>query len=269
MFDDPDGVLLKIKTSLLNKVRVGETCWLWSGAVNNTGMPMMRDPRSVKIVSARRLVYEVYCGKFLRLYFVRSRCGNKLCVNPRHLFLASSCRKHPKMLAEKPRHRSVLDDRTEEDVARKFWSMVSMKSTNECWEWAPESRRVCDDNLKYRRRPYFSSNLFGRYRRASRIAYLLFYGYLSDDLDVCHRCDNDSCVNPYHLFLGTPKDNALDMLNKGRGKSTLNPVQVRRIRSELGVDSSLRRRKELCLEYRVSLSALYCLWRGRTYGWVA
>ena len=55
-----------------------------------------------------------------------------------------------------------------------------------------------------------------RYIDSHRISHILFKGEIPEGIQVLHQCDNPSCVNPEHLFLGTQVNNMQDMISKGR-----------------------------------------------------
>jgi len=56
----------------------------------------------------------------------------------------------------------------------------------------------------------------GKKFRAHRLAWEMTNGPIPNRSLVLHRCDNPRCVNPEHLFLGSPKDNMIDKMEKGR-----------------------------------------------------
>ena len=86
----------------------------------------------------------------------------------------------------------------------RFWNKVD--KTDTCWNWTAAK----------------SSQGYGRFRLNGKLesphvlSYRLHNGDYDSSKDVCHSCDNPSCVNPDHLFLGSRSDNMKDCVRKGR-----------------------------------------------------
>src|SRR5690242_2894472 len=88
----------------------------------------------------------------------------------------------------------------------RFWAKV-IKSEG-CWQWL-------GDVVPNKSTPYGRMYWEGKTRLAHIVSWFVHYGEWPDRL-VLHECDNSLCVNPYHLYLGTAKQNMKDRQARNR-----------------------------------------------------
>ncbi len=114
---------------------------------------------------------------------------------------------------------------------------------------------------------YGRFHLDGKKELSHRASWRIFRGEIPEDRQVLHECDNPSCVNPNHLFLGTHDDNMKDMAKKGRGDGAkgishhfakLNPEKAFEIRWYAAMG---RKHKDIAAEYGITRSLVGCVTR--------
>lgn len=85
----------------------------------------------------------------------------------------------------------------------RFWEKVN--KTSGCWEWTGASRGKGYGAFKY----------LGKVYDTHRFVWFLTFGNFPEAW-ILHKCNNRSCVNPEHLYQGTPKQNYADMRLAGK-----------------------------------------------------
>lgn len=134
-------------------------------------------------------------------------------------------------------------------VSQRFWEKV-IKS-GDCWLWQGAK----------------TPNGYGRFWDGSRhiyahrFSYELAGGAIPEKYHCCHHCDTPSCVNPKHIFVGTPKDNMVDRDKKGR--MDIRHLQVPRklsVQSVIAIRSAYRSggvsQSTLANKYQVNQSVI-------------
>ncbi len=122
--------------------------------------------------------------------------------------------------------------------------------------WEPNSGCLiwtgCTDGFGYGK-----IKVNGKMQPAHRFSYEQVNDYIPDGFFVLHKCDNPSCVNVDHLFLGTHQDNMDDMVAKDRqvtgedhGNAKLTETDVIAIRADT------RLLREIAVDYGVSKTGI-------------
>lgn len=142
-------------------------------------------------------------------------------------------------------------DKIGEKAASVFFGKYTIDRETGCWNWSLRSKSHGYGLIRYKGKNY----------RSHRLMWEIENGEIIDGLCVLHRCDNRACINPDHLFLGTPADNTADMKMKGReakgemvGNHKLTASDVVEIRKEW--DAGRITQFEIAAKYGIDHSAV-------------
>lgn len=140
-------------------------------------------------------------------------------------------------------------------MEERFWLSILKAGEDECWNW-----QLSTDRKGYGRLWTGERNERGHAIRmmAHRFAYELLVGEVPVGLLVLHHCDNPSCCNPKHLWVGTQSENVMDSVAKGRftvNRRKLNDEQVNLIRLRYALGEVTQR--GLAREYGVGKATIW------------
>lgn len=145
-----------------------------------------------------------------------------------------------------------------ESIRVRFWSKVSKGSS--CWVWTASRM----DKLPYGR----VCAVKGKPVLAHRLSYAINRGEIPEGMHVLHSCDNPSCVNPDHLFLGTNEDNVSDKVAKNRQSRMLgeaHPMAKLTDEDVRRIFTSKAKGVTLALTYNVSPNAICRIRKRKTW----
>ncbi len=124
-------------------------------------------------------------------------------------------------------------------LQQRFDDKVSIEPNSGCWLWTGTASAE----------GYGAISVAGRMVLAHRVSWELHRTPLRTGECVLHHCDNPSCVNPGHLFVGSLADNSRDMTKKGRqfGQRKTHCIRGHALAGDNLMPSALARGHRQCL----------------------
>jgi hypothetical protein len=134
------------------------------------------------------------------------------------------------------------------------------------WDVNENGCFICTSHIGSKGYPHY--NWDGKESLMSRFIWEQMFGEIPSKMFICHKCDNPACINPEHLFLGTPKSNSEDMVKKNR---QWKPIGDKHHNKKLSSEKVLliykdnRLLREIASDYGVNMSTIYDIKHGRTW----
>lgn len=180
----------------------------------------------------------VHCGE---VFYRDKRCAKKHWASAK--FCSRSC---------SAKHGAKNSDKTWGTLGERFWAKVEKLGDDDCWNWIGSART----------RGYGVISKNGKQTSATHVSLEIHGTIVPNGLWVLHKCDNPRCVNPSHLYVGTPRQNSRDAVLRDRFRRKLTPKQASEIKR------SDKDAVVLAKEYGVSESLIYAIRNGRKWAHV-
>ncbi len=147
----------------------------------------------------------------------------------------------------------------QEDLRTRFERSYMPEPNSGCWLWLANL-----DDKGYGR---ITISCTYKMHYAHRVAWLLYRGKLLGN--VLHHCDNPSCVNPEHLYLGTHKQNAEDRKRRGRNADQHGengPRAKLTARQVIAIRTDPREQKIIAAEYSITQPTVSDIKNRKSWG---
>jgi hypothetical protein len=87
---------------------------------------------------------------------------------------------------------------------KNFWNNIV--KTENCWLWIGGKNKTGYGRVRIGNKYYLPHRLIIQHK----------FDITDTKINICHKCDNPSCVNPKHLIVGNKFINMQDACKKGR-----------------------------------------------------
>lgn len=104
----------------------------------------------------------------------------------------------------------IADHDRRDAVEARFNSKIARSDDTSCWPWTAKSKHKFGYGVL--------NGGSNKTVNAHCLAWALKNGPIPDGGFVLHTCDNPSCCNPHHLYIGDNAQNMRDMKERGRGR---------------------------------------------------